>query len=85
MSFSDQLTGGDEFLVLLMDFDKKEIENDIALVQEFLQSIEVSTSMGFAYTDRYDGALDPLLKEADKKMYEDKERYYERTGKKRRT
>ena len=78
-------TGGDEFLVLLMDFDKKEIENDIALVQDFLQSIEVSTSMGFAYTDRYDGALDPLLKEADKKMYEDKERYYERTGKKRRT
>lgn len=78
-------TGGDEFLVVLQDFGEAEIESDIELVREYLSSVDVSTSMGLAFSERFDGNLDELLAVADKRMYEDKDRYYQTTGKKRRT
>ena len=78
-------TGGDEFLVVLQDFGEAEIESDIELVKEYLSSVEVSTSMGLAFSEHFDGNLKELLAVADKRMYEDKDRYYKMTGKKRRT
>ena len=78
-------TGGDEFLVVLQDFDEKEIESDIRLVKEYLAGIKVSASIGLAFTEHFDGDINALQEIADKKMYEDKERYYKMTGKVRRT
>ena len=77
--------GGDEFLVVLQDFGEKEIESDMQLVKEFLAGIKVSTSMGLAFTEHFDGDINSLQALADKKMYEDKDRYYKMTGKIRRT
>lgn len=78
-------TGGDEFLVVLQDFSKTEIECDVQLVREYLSSVKVSSSMGIAFTEHYDGDIGALQEIADKKMYEDKELYYKMTGKTRRT
>ncbi|MBQ4364468.1 MAG: diguanylate cyclase, partial [Oscillospiraceae bacterium] len=78
-------TGGDEFLVVLQDFGEKEIESDIHLVKEYLTDIKVSASMGFVYSEHFDGNMDHLHEIADKRMYEDKDRYYRTAGITRRT
>lgn len=78
-------TGGDEFLVVLQDFGEMELEKDILLVKEYLESVKVSVSVGLAFTEHFDGNMNALLEIADKKMYEDKEQYYKMTGKLRRT
>ena len=78
-------TGGDEFLVILQDFGEKEIESDIRLVKEYLAGVKVSAAMGLACTEHFDGDIDALREAADKRMYEDKEIYYQTTGKERRT
>ena len=78
-------TGGDEFLVVLQDFGEKEIESDIHLVKEYLTDLKVSASMGFVYSEHFDGNMDHLHEIADKRMYEDKDRYYRTAGITRRT
>ena len=78
-------TGGDEFLVFLQDFGEKELESDILLVKEYLESVKVSASIGLAFAEHFDGNINALQEIADKKMYEDKERYYKMIGKTRRS
>ena len=58
--------------------------NDIVLVKEYLSSVKVSTSFGLAFSEHFNGDMSALQEIADKKMYEDKERYYIMTGKVRR-
>ena len=58
-------------------------EQDIDLVKNYLDSEHVSSSIGYAFTDALDGEIIDLIKTADQKMYEEKEHYYEITGKKR--
>ena len=78
-------TGGDEFLVVLQDFKEQELESDIRLVKEYLSSVKVSTSIGLAYSEHFSGDINELQETADMRMYEDKERYYQMTGKTRRS
>ena len=77
-------TGGDEFLVVLQDFGETEIKSDIDLVKEYLSGVSVSASIGLAYAEHFDGNINELQELADKRMYDDKNRYYEMTGKARR-
>ncbi len=77
-------TGGDEFLVVLQDFGENEIMSDIDLVRKYLSGVSVSASIGLAYAEHFDGNINELQKLADKRMYDDKNRYYEMTGKARR-
>lgn len=78
-------TGGDEFLVVLQDYGEEEIRDDIQLVRDYLDSEKVSASIGYAFLEHFEGDIIDLIKIADQKMYEDKQRYYEKTGKNRRT
>ncbi len=78
-------TGGDEFLVVLQDYSEKEVTDDINLVKDYLESEHVSSSIGYAYTDSLNSGIVDLIKAADHNMYEEKEHYYEKTGKKRRS
>lgn len=68
--------GGDEFTVVMID-----IEKDVftAKVEEALQQMKeagISTSAGMAWHDG-DITLTAQLQEADQKMYEDKEHFYQ--------
>ena len=78
-------TGGDEFLVVLQDYSEQEVNDDINLVKNYLNNVHVSSSIGYAFTDALEGDVIDLIKLADQKMYEEKEHYYEETGKKRRS
>lgn len=69
--------GGDEFLILAFDRTKAELEEKIALLRRLCDADrEVSFSIGFCYDE---GEID-VRKDmgiADRRMYEDKEKYYE--------
>ncbi len=77
-------TGGDEFLVVLQDFDAEEIREDMNKVKEHLDAVGVSVSMGMAYGSNHQNDFEVLQKRADAEMYRDKARYYETTGAQRR-
>ena len=77
-------TGGDEFLVIVQDYASDEIAQGMREVKEHLWMIDVSVSMGMAYQQSYQGDFEHLERLADARMYEDKARYYETSGTKRR-
>ena len=77
-------TGGDEFLVLLQDYDKEEIITSIQYVEQFLKDTGIYVSIGLAYQEKYDGNMKELAATADMEMYKEKEMFYQSTGKKRR-
>ena len=70
--------GGDEFMILCIDRTSKELEDQIMRLREVCdQDGEVSFSVGYSFDD----AQIDILKDmslADKRMYEDKERYYQK-------
>lgn len=70
-------TGGDEFLVVVQDYARDEVESGLAEVKEHLLATGVSVSMGQVYHESFDGNLDALVRLADARMYEDKAHYYE--------
>lgn len=78
-------TGGDEFLVLLSDYDQEEIVTNMHYVKKSLQDTGIFIAMGLVYQEKYNGDLDSMKEAADKKMYEDKNHFYETTGNSRRT
>ena len=82
-------TGGDEFVAIL----EQPIENIITLEETFesivakwhgKQVTELSISYGIAFSEQKDFSIDALISLADKRMYINKQTYYNRTGKERR-
>ena len=73
--------GGDEFIAVLTDIDKKDFEEKIELT-----GIQLGTtaSIGVAYKEKMDTDFDSVLKIADVEMYKQKNNYYISTGKNRR-
>lgn len=70
---------------MLQDYSEQEVNDDINLVKNYLNNEHVSSSIGYAFTGALEGDVIDLIKLADQKMYEEKEHYYEETGKKRRS
>jgi hypothetical protein len=64
--------------------DHDELMEGIEEVKTHLAAIDVSVSMGLAYTQNYKGDFEHLERLADARMYEDKARYYESSGMERR-
>lgn len=70
--------GGDEFMILCMDRTSKELEDQIMRLREVCdQDGEVSFSVGYSFDDAQIDVLKDMSL-ADKRMYEDKERYYQK-------
>lgn len=75
-------TGGDEFVVIIKERDiqtdilKETFKTNISSWSgEYVDKLFVST--GYASLDEFNGiGIDELIKISDKRMYEDKERYY---------
>lgn len=80
--------GGDEFAVLLADKEEKEISG---LIKDFKTNLQkghtaafpVSVSVGAAFCP--DGGYQDVLEEADRKMYQEKEKFKESLRKKQNT
>ena len=70
--------GGDEFLVIIIDQPKEELEERIKKLREnSMIPGNVSFAIGFYYDDN-GGDIRKAMHEADVRMYEDKKQYYAR-------
>ncbi len=83
--------GGDEFIVVKKDAYGYDVDEKIARMNELIdddntdKNVQVSVSHGYCYASELENpTANTVYKEADKRMYKDKELYYKRTGKGRR-
>ena len=68
--------GGDEFLVILSDIDKREFDEKTLQVRESFKNREVQVAIGAVYTESYQRNFDELKSQADDLMYKDKKSSY---------
>ena len=68
--------GGDEFVVILMGAKPEQIEQYTEKLNMYQELKKISMSFGFAYRHNAKEPFDNLLREADRKMYQEKEKYY---------
>lgn len=68
--------GGDEFIVIVNSGTKEDIERVVAKFKENLSKTPYHCSIGYAYRNDKSVSFDELLKEAERKMYQDKEEFY---------
>lgn len=78
--------GGDEFVVF-SNMTKKQVESSLLELEQITHKWsgskvdKVSVSVGYALAEEYkDFSIDDLVKEADKRMYEQKKEYYRISG-----
>lgn len=76
--------GGDEFVVVKPAADLEEMNKGIENLRKMCEEKKVSISLGFEYRSPIDDTFEQILYWADKKMYEDKRKYYETVGRDRR-
>lgn len=74
--------GGDEFVILTSGMEQKEFADKIQLLKKEMEEKKVSISLGTAWEEICQDP-DRLLKEAEREMYTEKERYYQTHEKKR--
>jgi diguanylate cyclase (GGDEF)-like protein len=74
--------GGDEFVVLELDVEENVFKEKIRLLRNEMQRQKVSVSIGALWKEHCED-LDELLKEADRRMYEEKNLHYQENSVKR--
>ena len=74
-------TGGDEFMVLCFDMEKKMVQQFLNDIRSEMEKTPFSCAIGMAYRDEGQ-AFDKLCLEADQKMYCDKKRFHSESSEK---
>ena len=67
--------GGDEFVVIIKNVCKEEIENKLGILKKESKKYNVSFAYGYSITDD-SKEIDKILKEADANMYNNKREFY---------
>lgn len=68
--------GGDEFVILALNMEQHTFEEKLTTLQKQMQQKNISISAGILWEEKCND-LEALLKEADRRMYEDKQQYYQ--------
>lgn len=68
--------GGDEFVVIKTDTDEKDFLDKSMMLKDLMSKAQISVSTGLSWAEHCND-LEALLKEAELKMYKEKEAYYE--------
>lgn len=68
--------GGDEFVVLDWEIEENDFFEKIADLKDRMEKQELSVSVGFNWKETCKN-LDSMLKQTEKQMYQEKEKYYE--------
>lgn len=69
--------GGDEFLVMHSGISKEYLESQVGLLRKAMPAYSLAMSLGWVWSPRCAGQITELLKEADRRMYDDKRAYYQ--------
>ena len=76
---------GDEFLILMYQGKKEDLENSVRLIKEKLDKSNYSAAVGYYYYGKEDNvSYKDALKKSEELMYLDKEHYYKDSGHDRR-
>lgn len=75
--------GGDEFVVFMLDIEKEQFIKKTELFQRNANKEKISVSMGVLWKANCD-SLGEMLRDAEKKMYAEKQKYYETHDRRRR-
>lgn len=67
--------GGDEFVVLSEGIDEAEFAEKISQIRDLANKNDVSISIGYCWLEKCDD-IRIMHKEAEEKMYKEKETYY---------
>ena len=76
--------GGDEFIIVCRKTSKEDVRKIVEKIKKYVKETKYTCSIGYSYNEDGEKSIDDLLKESDKMMYEEKNKYYEQTGEKRR-
>lgn len=76
--------GGDELLALCPGIDCETLEKKITLLRNNMPDYNIVMAVGSIWQEDFHNDLDSLLRISEKKMYEDKDAYYKKTGIERR-
>ena len=76
--------GGDEFIIVCRQCTGGEVNQLIERLQDSMAETPYSCSIGYSCTVEGKKDIDALLRESDARMYEEKARYYQRSGMDRR-
>ena len=72
--------GGDEFVAFALDCEEKEIQRKIGKFVRSVKEAGYAVSIGCVVQNVAGIDMAVLIREAEKRMYADKEKYYEQTG-----
>ncbi len=72
--------GGDEFAIVAIDATEEDINEVTNTIKDRSKETKYDVSVGFAFTQNKDTHASELIKEADKKMYQDKEEFYKNSN-----
>ena len=72
--------GGDEFVVFVHDMDESEVKSRVEIARRKTEEESCHVSFGVAQAQMPDIDITDLVKRAERQMYSDKRRYYEREG-----
>lgn len=76
---------GDEFLILMFQGKKEQLESTISKIKENSSQTKYSCALGSYFIDKGDSiSFEEAINDAEKAMYKDKNDYYVRTGHDRR-
>ena len=75
-NFKAYRVGGDEFIIISINENEDKIKNVIEKIREELSETKYSVSIGYSFSRALNPDPNILLKEADKKMYLDKAKYF---------
>ncbi len=68
--------GGDEFILIGVNATRAQLDDAYEQFKEKISRTEYKCSVGYAYRDNKKQSMTELFKEAERKMYEDKEAFY---------
>lgn len=77
--------GGDEFVILCRKTSQKDLTELIKRIEDNVGETGYNCAIGFSYSENGDKPIEDMLRESDMMMYAVKERYYENSGKTRRS
>ncbi|MDO4501126.1 MAG: GGDEF domain-containing protein [Erysipelotrichaceae bacterium] len=76
--------GGDEFVIFTKDVEENELNEKVIKLQEIVETQDYHISVGYHVSDTDKEAINMIVKKAEKRMYEAKDRFYAENGQKTR-
>ena len=76
--------GGDEFIIVCRKTSQEEVLNVVEQIRKAVSETKYSCAIGYSFNLDGEKSVNDLLKESDEMMYQEKDKYYQESGLKKR-